>query len=53
MPKAKVILHFERCSARKSFLRNFAKFIGKQLCQILLFDKVAGYMLSKRLKNTL
>ena len=26
----------------KGVLRNFAKFIGKHLCQSLLFNKVAG-----------
>ena len=28
-----------RCSLRKGVFRNFAKFTGKQLCQILFFDK--------------
>ena len=27
---------------RKGVLRNFQKFTGKHLCQILIFDKVAG-----------
>ena len=27
---------------KKGFLRNFAKFIGKHLCQSLYFNKVAG-----------
>ena len=27
---------------KKGVLRNFAKFKGKHLCQILFFDKVAG-----------
>ena len=27
---------------RKGVLRNFAKFTGKQLCQNLVFNKVAG-----------
>ena len=27
---------------RKGVLRNFAKFTGKQLCQSLFFNKVAG-----------
>ena len=27
---------------KKCFLRNFAKFTGKYLCQSLFFDKVAG-----------
>ena len=30
-----------RCSVRKGFLRNFAKFIGKHLCPSLSFDNVA------------
>ena len=30
------------CSLRKGVLRNFAKFRGKQLCQSLFFNKVAG-----------
>ena len=41
-----------RCSARKSFLRKFAKFTGKHLCQNLFFNKVAGQLatlLKKRL----
>ena len=32
----------QRCSARESVLRNFAKFRGKHLCQVLFFNKVAG-----------
>ena len=31
-----------RCSVKKGVLRNFAKFTGKQLCQGLFFNKVAG-----------
>ena len=31
-----------RCSVRKMFLENFAKLTGKQLCQGLFFNKVAG-----------
>ena len=31
-----------RCSVKKGFLRNFAKFTGKHLCQSLFFNKVAG-----------
>ena len=27
---------------KKSVLRNFTKFTGKQLCQSLIFNKVAG-----------
>ena len=30
------------CSLTKGVLRNFAKFLGKHLCQILFFNKVAG-----------
>ena len=32
----------QRYSLRKGFLRNFAKFTGKHLCQRLFFNKVAG-----------
>ena len=31
-----------RCSVRNAVLRNFAKLTGKQLCQNLFFNKVAG-----------
>ena len=31
-----------RCSVKKVVLLNFAKFIGKHLCQSLFFNKVAG-----------
>ena len=31
-----------RCSIKKGILKNFAKFIGKHLCQSLFFNKVAG-----------
>ena len=31
----------QRCSVRKSVLRNFAKFTGKYLCQSLFFNKIA------------
>ena len=30
------------CSVKKGVLRNFAKFTGKQLCQRLFLNKVAG-----------
>ena len=33
-----------RCSMKKGFLRNFAKFTGKHLCQSLFFNKVAGHL---------
>ena len=32
---------YQRCSIIKGVLRNFAKFIGKHLCQSLFFNKVA------------
>ena len=32
----------QTCSVKKVFLRNFAKFTGKHLCQSLFFNKVAG-----------
>ena len=32
----------QRCSVKKSVLRNFAKFTGKHLGQSLFFNKVAG-----------
>ena len=32
----------QKCSVKKDVLRNFAKFIGKHLCQSLFFIKVAG-----------
>ena len=35
----------QRCSTKKGVLKNFAKFAGKQLCQSLLFNKVAGLRL--------
>ena len=31
-----------RLSVKKGVLENFAKFIGKHLCQSLFFDKSAG-----------
>ena len=36
-----------RCSVTKSVLRNFSKFTGKHLCQILSFNKVAGLLFNK------
>ena len=30
----------QRCSARKGLLRNFSKFTGKHLCQVLFYNKV-------------
>ena len=32
----------QRCSVRKDVLRNFAKFTGKHLRQVLFYNKVAG-----------
>ena len=32
---------------KKGFLRNFAKFTGKQLCQRPFFNKVAGLFIKK------
>ena len=36
---------------KKGFLKNFAKFIGKHLCQSLVFNKVAGFKLATLLKR--
>ena len=30
------------CSVKKGVLRNFAKFAGKYLCQVLFYNKIAG-----------
>ena len=38
---------------KKGVLRNFAKFIGKHLCQNLFFDKVAGLRPETLLKKRL
>ena len=38
---------------KKVVLRNFANFIGKQLCQNLFFNKVAGLRLATLLKKRL
>ena len=38
---------------KKGVLRNFAKFIGKRLCQSLFFDKVAGLRPATLLKKRL
>ena len=38
---------------KKSILRNFAKFTGKQLCQSLFFNNVAGLRLATSLKKRL
>ena len=38
---------------QKGVLRNFSKFTGKHLCQILFFNKVAGLRLATLLKKRL
>ena len=43
----------QRCSVRKSVLRNFAKFTGKHLCQSLFFNKFAGLRPAPLLKKRL
>ena len=42
-----------RCSVRRGFLRNFAKFSGKYLRQSLFFSKVAGVRPATLLKKRL
>ena len=43
----------QRCSVKKSVIRNFAKFTGKHLCQIFSFNKVAGLRLQDYRPQTL
>ena len=43
----------QSCSMKKGVLRNFTKFTGKQLCQSLFFDKVAGLRAATLLKKRL
>ena len=43
----------QRCAVKNGVLRNFAKFTGKQLCQILFFYKVAGLRPATLLKKRL
>ena len=43
----------QRCSIKKSVLKNFTKFTGKHLCQSLFFNKVAGLSPSTLLKKRL
>ena len=38
---------------KKGLLRNFAKFTGKRLCQILFFNEVAGLRSATLLNKTL
>ena len=42
-----------RCSIKIDVLRNFAKFTGKQLCQSLFFNKIAGLSPSSLFKKRL
>ena len=46
----------QRCSMKKSVLRNSTKFTGKHLCQSIIFNKVSGLrhatLLKKRLWHT-
>ena len=42
-----------RCSVKKGDLKNFAKSIGKHLCQSLFFNKVAGLRSATLLKKRL
>ena len=37
----------QRYSIKEGVLRNFAKFLGKHLCQSLFFDKTSGRLLLK------
>ena len=41
-----------RCSIKKGVLENFAKFAGKNLCQSLFFNKVAGLMPARYFENS-
>ena len=41
-----------RCSMKKGVLKNFPKFTGKHLCQSLVFNKVAGLVLSESRQNS-
>ena len=43
----------QRCSMKKGVLRNFTKFTGKQLCQSLFFNKVAGLRLQVALSSVI
>ena len=38
---------------KKGFLRNFAKFAGKHLCQSLFFNKIAGLRPATLLKKSI
>ena len=41
----------QRCSVRKGVPRHFPKFIGKHMCQVLFYNKVAGPELATLLKK--
>ena len=51
--RSKIKSSHQRCSVKKGFLRNFAKFPGKQLCKSLFFIKVAGLRPATLLKKRL
>ena len=36
--------HPRRCSTKKNFLRNFAKFTGKHLCQSLFLERDCSFI---------
>ena len=42
-----------RCSVKRGVLRNFAKFTGKNLCQKLFFNKIAGLRHAASVKKSL
>ena len=42
----------QRCSGAKGILRNFTKFKGKQLCQSLFLNKIAGLRPATLLKKS-
>ena len=43
----------QKCSARKAVFKNFAKFRGKRMCQVVFFNRVAGPEPATLLKKTL
>ena len=43
----------QKCSVKKVFFKNFAKFTGKHLCQSLFFDKVTCLRPTTLLKRRL
>ena len=42
----------QRCSVRKSVLRNFTKFTGKHLCQSLFLNEVEIFLNEIKLQAT-